>query len=80
MSDPPTAGDVVFIGEQSPEGGYTARAVGVSIFTEGDTLDALRANIRDAVAFHYDARQRPAVIRLRIVTEEVLGFDGRGRV
>lgn len=76
MGDPPTAGEVVFIGEQSPKGGYTARAVGVSIFTEGDTLDALRANIRDAVACHYDGSQRPTWIRLRIVTEEVLRFDG----
>jgi hypothetical protein len=76
MSDNSTTGEVVFIGEPSPEGGFAARAVGVSIFTEGDTLDALRANIREAVACHYDDNQRPAVIRLRIVTEEVLRLDG----
>ena len=76
MSDNSTTGEVVFIGEPLPEGGFAARAVGVSIFTEGDTLSSLRANIREAVACHYDDNQRPTVIRLRIVTEEVLRLDG----
>jgi hypothetical protein len=76
MSESQTAGELVFIGEQSPQGGFTARAVGASIFTEGDTLDALRANIREAVACHYGDGRQPPVIRLRIVTEEVLRLDG----
>lgn len=76
MSEPQTASEVVFIGEQSPQGGFTAQAVGVSIVTQGDTLDTLRANIREAVACHYADGRQPPVIRLRIVTEEVLPLDG----
>ena len=70
---PPT--EIVFIAEQSPEGGFIARAVGVSIFTEAATLDALRASVREAVACHYEIPSRPSVIRLRIIREEVLITD-----
>ncbi|MGH7654740.1 MAG: type II toxin-antitoxin system HicB family antitoxin [Gemmatimonadaceae bacterium] len=42
--------EILFIVEESEEGGYTARAVGASIVTEGDTLDELREMVRDAYA------------------------------
>ncbi len=42
-----------FVVEDAPDGGYTARALDASIFTEADTLDELRNAIRDAVACHY---------------------------
>jgi predicted RNase H-like HicB family nuclease len=64
--------EVIFLVEESPEGGYTARAAGHSIFTEGDTLDELRNNIREAVDCHFDDGQAPKVIRLHIVREEIL--------
>ena len=70
---PPT--EIVFIGKELPAGGFTARAQGQSIFTEANTIDELRANIRDAVACHYADGHQPQVIRLRIVTEEVLRPD-----
>ena len=73
-TQPPT--EIIFVVQESPEGGFTAHAVGCSIFTEGDTLDALRASVREAVACHYADGNRPQVIRLRIVREEVLPFDG----
>lgn len=73
-SQPPT--EIVFIGKQSPDGGFTARAEAESIFTEADTLDALRANIREAVDCHYGDRPRPLVIRLRIIHEELFPLDG----
>jgi hypothetical protein len=57
--------EIVFQVEEAPEGGFTARALGASIFTEADTLDALRAAVRDAVACHFDPAERPGVIRLR---------------
>jgi len=63
--------ELVFVVEQAPEGGYTARAVGNSIFTEADTLDELRNQVRDAVRCHYDEARRPAVIRLHFVRDEV---------
>ncbi len=53
--------ELIFLVEEAPEGGYTARALGQSIVTEADTLDELRANIREAVKCHYDAGQAPAI-------------------
>lgn len=61
-----------FLVEDAPEGGYTARALGQSIFTEADTLEELRANIREAVECHYDDGQTPTVLRLHFVRDEVL--------
>jgi hypothetical protein len=64
--------EVIFNVEEAPEGGYTARALGTSIFTEADDLDALRLAVRDAVRCHFDDDQRPSVIRLHFVREEVI--------
>jgi len=64
--------EIVFLVEDAPEGGFTARALGASVFTEADTLDALRAAVRDAVACHYDDADRPMAIRLHFVRDEVI--------
>jgi hypothetical protein len=64
--------EILFTVEEAPEGGLTARAVGHSIFTEGDTLDELRENVREAVECHFDEGQAPKLIRLHIVRDEVL--------
>jgi len=64
--------EVVFLVEEAPEGGFTAQAVGESIFTEADSLDELRANVRSAVECHFDEGQVPKMIRLHIVRDEIL--------
>lgn len=64
--------EIIFLVEDAPEGGYTARALGQSIFTEADTMDDLRRNIREAVECHFEPGQGPRVIRLHYVREEVL--------
>ena len=65
--------ELVFQVEEDPEGGYTAKAVGASIFTEADTLEELRANIRDAIQCHFDKPEdRPKVIRLHVTRDEVI--------
>ncbi|MBM4030281.1 MAG: 2-oxoisovalerate dehydrogenase [Planctomycetes bacterium] len=65
--------EIVFLVEEAPEGGYTAKAVGESIFTEADDLDSLRAMVKDAVSCHFDdAATRPRLIRLHVVRDEVL--------
>jgi hypothetical protein len=64
--------EIIFQVEEAPEGGFTARALGAAIFTEADTLDALRAAVRDAVACHFDPAERPGVIRLHFVRDELL--------
>jgi len=63
--------EVIFSVEEAPEGGFVARALGHSIFTEADTLEDLRAAVRDAVRCHFDDTDRPKVIRLHFVREEV---------
>jgi hypothetical protein len=64
--------ELIFLVEEAPEGGYTARALGHSIFTEAETLEELRGNVRDAVQCHFDDGKAPKVIRLHFVREEVL--------
>jgi len=64
--------ELIFLVEEAPEGGFTARALGKSIFTEADTLDDLRQNVRSAVECHYENGAGPKVIRLHFVRDEVL--------
>lgn len=64
--------EIIFLISDSPEGGYEARALGHSIYTEADSTDELREMVRDAVACHFDEAERPSVIRLHFVREEVL--------
>jgi len=60
--------------EEAPEGGYAAKAVGYSIYTQADTLDDLRAEIKDAVSCHFDA-EKPGIIHLHFVRDETLTYS-----
>ena len=64
--------ELIFLVEEAPEGGYTARALGESIFTEADTLMDLRTQIRDAVNCHFEESTQPKVVRLHFVKEEMM--------
>ncbi len=64
--------EIIFSVQESPEGGYEARALGYSIFTQADTLDELKRNVREAVQCHFDAGAAPRVIRLHTVKDEVI--------
>ena len=64
--------ELVFVVEEAPEGGYTARALGEDIFTEADDMEQLRAMVRDAVICHFDEAERPPVVRLHLVRDELL--------
>jgi dephospho-CoA kinase len=64
--------ELIFMVEESPEGGLTARALGEAIFTEADNLDQLHAMVRDAVKCHFDEAVRPKVVRLHFVREETI--------
>ncbi len=64
--------EIIFIVDESPEGGYDARALDHSIFTDGDDLEQLKANVKDAVATHFEAADMPKVIRLHMVKEIVI--------
>ncbi len=64
--------EILFLIEDALEGGYTARALGHSIFTNGETMDELQRNIREAVECHFEPGQGPRLIRLHYVREEVM--------
>ncbi|PYT62461.1 MAG: 2-oxoisovalerate dehydrogenase [Acidobacteria bacterium] len=64
--------EIIFSVQESPEGGYEARALGYSIFTEADSLEELKHNVREAVRCHFEEGQAPPVIRLHLVKDEVI--------
>ena len=66
--------ELIFIVEESLDGGFEARAVGESIFTEGDSIDALKKNIEEAVRCHFDEDKLPSIINLRIQREETIAL------
>jgi predicted RNase H-like HicB family nuclease len=67
--------EIIFILEEDPEGGFTARSLGFSIFTQGNTIDEIKKNIKDAVRCHFETEAEiPKVIRLHQVKEEVFTY------
>lgn len=66
------AHEIIFSVEESPEGGFEATALSDAIFTEADTLEELRSMVRDAVECHFEVEERPKVIRLHFVRDELI--------
>lgn len=67
--------ELIFVVEEDVEGGYTARALGENIFTQGDTIDELKEMIRDAIECHFDSPDlAPKLIRLHFVKDEVFAL------
>ena len=66
--------EIVFVVEESPEGGFEARALGESIFTEADTFEELKEAAADAVKCHFDEADRPRLVRFHMVREEVFAL------
>lgn len=64
--------EIIFVVEEAPDGGYTARALSASIYTEADSMESLREALRDAVRCHFDEGLRPKIIRLHRTHEEVI--------
>lgn len=64
--------ELVFEITQEADGGFVAECLTESIFTQADTWEELRRNVREAIeAFHFD-RPMPTAIRLHLVRDEVL--------
>ena len=57
-------GEILLQVREAPEGGYTARAVGYSIFTEGDNREHLEYMMRDAVLRYFDDGEASRAIRM----------------
>ena len=64
--------EIIFEVTEAVEGGYDARALGHGIHTQGESWDALKAMVHDAVLCHFDDGCAPRVIRLHLVKQEVL--------
>lgn len=64
--------EIIFIVQESLEGGYEATALGHSIFTAANTVEELRVMVKDAVECHFEEEIRPKIIRLHFVREELL--------
>jgi hypothetical protein len=64
--------EIIFEVVESAEGGYEARALSASIFTEAETLPELEVAVRDAVHCHFDEGNAPAMIRLHLVRDMVI--------
>lgn len=66
------AEEIIFSVQESPEGGYEAHALSAPIFTEADNLEELRSAVRDATECHFEEGERPKLIRLHFVRDEVI--------
>ena len=67
--------EIIFIIEEDPEGGYNAQGLGYSIFTEGETIEELKKNIKEALRCHFEKEEDiPKIVRLHFVREEVFNY------
>ena len=64
--------EIIFLVEESPEGGFEARALGHSVFTEAESFEELKTMVQDAVRCHFEEEDRPSIIRLHQVKDEVI--------
>jgi hypothetical protein len=68
--------ELIFEVREADEGGYTARALGHSIFTDADTWEELRANVLEAAGLHFeDAEVKPKLIQLHFVRDELIPVE-----
>jgi hypothetical protein len=56
--------EIIFTVQESLEGGFEAKALSHSIYTEADALEELRTKVQDAVRCHFEENNRPSLIRL----------------
>jgi hypothetical protein len=64
--------EIVFSVTQENDGGYVAECLSHDIFTQGDTWDELRANVREAVSAFFFDQPKPSAVRLHLVRDELL--------
>ena len=64
--------ELVFEVTQEADGGYCAECLTLDIFTQADTWDELRVNVREAVRAYFFDRAIPERVRLHFVRDEVL--------
>lgn len=63
--------EIVFTVTQESDGGYVAECLSFDIFTQGNTWDELRANVREAVTAFFFDQTKPTSVRLHLVRDEL---------
>lgn len=66
--------EVVFIVDESVDGGYEARAAGFPIFTQSESKGVVKSNIIEAVRCHFDEKEMPSHINIRFLQEEIIAL------
>jgi len=66
--------EIIFLVEESPEGGYTAKALGEDIFTQAETLKQLKLSISNAIKCHFDEDKLPRIVRMHFVKDELFAI------
>jgi len=66
--------EIIFLIKEAMDGGLVARSLGQSIFTEAESMEELKVNIKDAVLCHFEEDSLPKVIRLHYVKDEVMSL------
>jgi predicted RNase H-like HicB family nuclease len=64
--------EIVFSISQEADGGFVGECLSYDIFTQGDTWEELRTNVREAVRGYFFDQPKPTAIRLHLVRDEVL--------
>ena len=64
--------EIIFVVEEAPEGGLSARSLGESIFTQAESVEELHSRVRDAVRCHFEEGKAPKLIRLHFVRDELI--------
>ncbi len=66
--------ELIFIVEESVDGGYEAKAIGESIFTQGEDLEDLKNQIKEAINCHFEENKMPKMVRLHFVKDEIFAI------
>lgn len=68
--------EIIFEVREEEDGGFVARALGYSIFTEADTWEELRQNVREAASLHFeDQAEKPKLIQLHFIKDELIPME-----
>ena len=70
--NPVHVSELVFGVTEDAEGGYSAECLAENIFTQGNTWQELRANVKEATEAYFFDGSKPKYIRLHLVRDEVL--------
>ena len=66
--------ELVFEVTQESDGGFVAECLGEDIFTQADSWEELRGNVKEAAAAYYFDSTPPTSVRLHLVRDELLAI------